>query len=282
MSLGQHIWEQSILLEVIKNKISMVEENFGKSMSDTMSLLNALDCITSIVHQSELLRVVRNRIKNIIGCFNYLDPREKVRSMIDDFKSSLEAFKLIKFDGTDVVNDTVTVLSSNIMYNIYEKLQWHDLKNINNKIANNRICWRKKYINFFGWQSSINGKKDFFFKLYSIIIDCIYNDITSEIALNNYLSRYPWLINDPIIVDIMLKSHSNFIKFLPPKFKNDRNFILNAVKNGSNFYYIPEDLKHDQEIVYAGVRRHPFTYEYIPLQFKQHRALALMAVKADG
>jgi hypothetical protein len=110
-------------------------------------------------------------------------------------------------------------------------------------------------------------------------LDRTINTISSKLSLFEHLSDE--LKNDEqFIWQLFYKSEGRIFPFLLEKFKNDREFVLEAVKQkGELLKYVSEEFKNDREVVMEAVKQDGGSLKYASEEFKNDREVVMEAVK---
>jgi hypothetical protein len=107
-------------------------------------------------------------------------------------------------------------LSNNIVYDIYRKLSWHDLKRINNIISDNNTLWYEHYVRFFGTETPkyVHYKQSFMYNLYDVMLRCLDNLETCHEIMQEFLLKYPWLRHDKAAISMIVQLNDRFYEYI--------------------------------------------------------------------
>lgn len=156
---------------------------------------------------------------------------------------------------------------------------------------------------FFSYtQEAINGLRCKIIDKNRMIIQ-VWKDVLNERFVISCASKRWWL-NDKEFVLKMVKHHWYTFIFIADELKNDRDVVLEAVKNGANIYFwifdndkevvleavrkngkllewASPELKNDQEILFEAMKNYLWALEYASPELKNNREVVIDAIKMD-
>ena len=107
-------------------------------------------------------------------------------------------------------------------------------------------------------------------------------DILISIQHVPKLGSYLLNTKDKQLILTLLKKR-NILDWIHPELKNDREFILEAVKNSyPAFLLVNMELRGDREIVLTAVKQNGLTLQYANETLYSDREIVLSAVKSCG
>jgi Domain of unknown function (DUF4116) len=159
------------------------------------------------------------------------------------------------------------MLAKNIWFDIYAKLSWFHLNEIDvpiGSIANNNVLWNRHIISLFGSAVSsgdVGNKKEEFMKY----ID-VYLKLSSKMLFDK-------LKNDYWYVFLRVNEDGCFLAYASDKLKQNLKIVSAALKQDpSAFRYVDNTLKiKNWDFIFGAIKCDSYECEYIPDILLQYR-----------
>ncbi|KAG2387163.1 hypothetical protein C9374_001495 [Naegleria lovaniensis] len=124
-------------------------------------------------------------------------------------------------------------------------------------------------------KDALREATDFFLKDHDFLLKAlklIYPEFESLDSL--YYSKKEVMIK-------LVQDFDFFLQFASNELRNDREFVLHAVRNGNSIFFASEVLRSDKEIALAAVNHNGYALRFISDHLKRDKEIVLAAINQD-